>query len=136
MISRVGSLCVCVLVTHPCPTLCDPMDCSLSGSSCPRNSLSKNTGVGQPIPSPEDLPNPGIKPGSPHCRQILYRLSHQGKPELAVRYRNTSTFIYCSQKYDLDKSFQRSLWQNVKDFNVPFTLSRVKDAYHSMIYFQ
>ena len=29
--SRVGR--VCVLVTQSCPTLCDPMDCSLLGSS-------------------------------------------------------------------------------------------------------
>ena len=35
---------------------------------------------GEPIPSPGDLPNPGIKPGSPHCRRILYQLSHQGSP--------------------------------------------------------
>ena len=26
-----------------------------------------------PIPSPGDLPNPGIKPGFLHCRQILYQ---------------------------------------------------------------
>ena len=26
---------------------------------------------GLPFPSPGDLPNPGIKPRSPHCRQTL-----------------------------------------------------------------
>ena len=35
---------------------------------------------GQPLPSPGDLPYPGIKPGSPQCMWILYRLSHQGSP--------------------------------------------------------
>ena len=30
-----------------------------------------------PLASPGDLPDPGIKPGSPACRQILYCLSHQ-----------------------------------------------------------
>ena len=30
-----------------------------------------------PFPSPGDLPDPGVEPRSPHCRQILYRLSHQ-----------------------------------------------------------
>ena len=35
---------------------------------------------GLPFPSPGDLPNPGIKPRSPHCRQTLYHLSHQGSP--------------------------------------------------------
>ena len=32
---------------------------------------------GQPLPSPGDLPNPEITPGLPHCRWILYQLSHQ-----------------------------------------------------------
>ena len=34
---------------------------------------------GLPFPSP-DLPDPGIEPGSPACRQTLYPLSHQGSP--------------------------------------------------------
>ena len=33
---------------------------------------------GLPCPPPGDLPNPGIKPGFPHCRQTLYHLSYQG----------------------------------------------------------
>ena len=33
---------------------------------------------GLPFPSPGDIPNPGIKPGFLHCRQILCCLSHQG----------------------------------------------------------
>ena len=32
---------------------------------------------GQPFPSPGDLPNPGL----PHCRWILYQLSHQEAQE-------------------------------------------------------
>jgi len=32
-----------------------------------------------PFASPGDLPNPGIEPGLPYCRQILYHLSQQGK---------------------------------------------------------
>ena len=35
---------------------------------------------GLPFPSPRDLPNPGIEPGSPTSRQTLYHLSHQGSP--------------------------------------------------------
>ena len=31
-----------------------------------------------PFSSPRDLPDPGIKPGLPHCRQMLYHLRHQG----------------------------------------------------------
>ena len=35
---------------------------------------------GLPFPSPRDLPDPGTEPASPHCRQTLYHLSHQGNP--------------------------------------------------------
>ena len=35
---------------------------------------------GLPFPSPGNLPDPGIKPGLPHCRQTLFRLSLQGSP--------------------------------------------------------
>ena len=34
-----------VLVAWSCPTLCDPMDCSLPGSSVHGNSPGKNIGV-------------------------------------------------------------------------------------------
>ena len=32
---------------------------------------------GLPFPSPGDLPNPEMNPCLPHCRQMLYHLSHQ-----------------------------------------------------------
>ena len=59
-------------VAQLCPTLCDPMDCSLPGFSKQEN------WSGLPFPSPGDLPDPGIEPGScaleadaltsePHC---------------------------------------------------------------------
>ena len=35
---------------------------------------------GLPFPPPGDLPDPGIKPSSLHCRWILYLLSHPGSP--------------------------------------------------------
>ena len=35
---------------------------------------------GLPFPSPGDLPNPEIKPRSPHCRQILLPSEPPGKP--------------------------------------------------------
>jgi len=34
---------------------------------------------GLPLPSPEDLPNPGIKPRCPHCKQILLQSEPPGK---------------------------------------------------------
>ena len=40
---------------------------------------------GLPCPPPGDLPNQGSNPGLPHCRQILYQLSHQGSPGILER---------------------------------------------------
>ena len=37
---------------------------------------------GLPCPLPGDLPDQGLKSGFPHCRQILYHLSHQGSPRI------------------------------------------------------
>ena len=39
-------------------------------------------GKGYPLPSPGDLPNPGIKPGSLTLQAILYQLSHKGSPRV------------------------------------------------------
>ena len=53
-------------VVQLCPTLCDSMDCRLPGSSgnSPWSFSGKSTGVGLPFPSPGDLPDPGMEPGS------------------------------------------------------------------------
>ena len=40
---------------------------------------------GLPFPSRGDLPNPGIEPGLPHCRQMLCHLSHQGSSNLVTK---------------------------------------------------
>ena len=55
-----------VKVTQSCPTLCDPMDCSLPGSSVHRILQARILErVAGSLPSAGDLPNPGIEPRSP-----------------------------------------------------------------------
>ena len=49
---------------------------------CPWDSPGKNTGVGCHALLQGIFPAQGLNPGLPHCRQILYRLSHQGSPRL------------------------------------------------------
>ena len=39
---------------------------------------------GLPFPSPGDLPNPGIEPGSPALQADTYHLSHQGSLEIII----------------------------------------------------
>ena len=53
-----------VKVVHSWPILCDPLDCSLLGASALEFSRQEYWSR-QPFFSPEDLPNPGIEPGSP-----------------------------------------------------------------------
>ena len=70
------------LVAQLCPSLCDPMDCSLPGSSIHEDSPGKNTGVGCHALLQGIFPTQGLNPGLRHCRHIFYCLSHQGSPRI------------------------------------------------------
>ena len=60
--------------------LCNPMDCSLPGSSVHRDSPGRNTRVGCHALLWGIFPNQGSNPGLLHCRWIPYHPSHQGSP--------------------------------------------------------
>ena len=94
------------------PTLCNPKECSPPGFFVheisqagileneseshsvvsdslqphglysPWNSLDQNTGVGNFSFLQGSFPTQGLNPGLPHCRWILYQLSHKGSPWL------------------------------------------------------
>jgi len=49
---------------------------------CPWNSPCQNTGVGSLSLLQGTFPTQGSNPGLPHCRWILYQLSHKGSPDL------------------------------------------------------
>ena len=44
------------------------------------NSLGQNTGVGSLSLLQGFFPTQGLNPGLPHCRRIVYQLSHMGSP--------------------------------------------------------
>ena len=46
------------------------------------NSPGQDTGVGSLSLLQGIFPTQGLNPGLPHCRQILYQLSHQGSPRI------------------------------------------------------
>ena len=73
---------VLCLVDQSRPTLCKPMDCSPQGSSVYGDSPGKNTGVGCHTLLQGTFQTQGSNPGLPHCRRILYHLSHQGSPRI------------------------------------------------------
>ena len=70
------------LVAQSCPTVCNPTDCSPPGSSVHGDSPGKNIGVGCHAFLQGIFPTKGLNPRLPHCRQILYHLSHQGSPKI------------------------------------------------------
>ena len=63
---------------QPCPTLCDPMNCNLSGSSVHGFSRQEYWS-GLPFPSPGDLPDAGIEPGSPTLQENSLSFEPPGK---------------------------------------------------------
>ena len=62
--------------TQSCPVLWDPITVQS------RNSPGQNTGVGSLSLLQGLFPTQGSSSGLPHCRWILYQLTHQGSPWL------------------------------------------------------
>ena len=64
-------------VTQSCLILCNPIDCSLPGSSVLEDSPGENTGVDSHSLLQGIFPTQGSNPGPPQYKEILYHLSHQ-----------------------------------------------------------
>ena len=79
------------LVAQSCPTLCNPMDCSPPSSSVHEDSPGKNTGVGGHALLQVIFPTQGLNLGLPHCKWILYHLSHQGNSRIQEWVANPSS---------------------------------------------
>ena len=77
---------------------------------------------GLPLPSPGDLPDPGIKPGSPALQQTLYCLSHQGSPDWVKGcpniWWNISGHVWevvSRRDYEWESSSSLRAWREQKD---------------------
>ena len=66
------------------------------GLHSPWNSPGQNTGVGSLSLLQGIFPTKGSNPGLPHCRRILYQLSHKGSPTLIC---SLSRWIYQFWKF-------------------------------------
>ena len=71
-------------VLQSCLTLWDPMDYNLPGSSVCEDSPNENTEAGCHALLQGIFPNQGLNPVLPHCKQILYHLSHRGGPYVYI----------------------------------------------------
>jgi len=75
------------LVAKSCLTLCDFMDCCSPGPLSMRFLRPEYWSV-LPLPSPEDLPNPGMEPVSlvfPALEGRLFTTEPPGKPHVCTR---------------------------------------------------
>ena len=83
------------------------------GLYSPWNPPGQNTGVGNLSLLQGIFPTQGSNPGLPHCRQILYQLSHQGNPELyMLRLCNMNRF---------DTWYALRTFTSVKAMSIPVT---------------
>ena len=85
------------------------------GLYSPWNSPGQNTGVGSLSLLQGIFPTHGLNPGLPHCRQILYQLSHKGSPRIPnpgiehVLYLQLFFSTYCANATERKSSPLRTL---------------------------
>ena len=88
-----------MLITHSCPTLFNAMDCSLPGSSVHgilQASILEWIAISFSRGSSRPRDRSRV---SPHCRQILYLLSHQGNPSVCPSSNRKRTRLVCGHKH-------------------------------------
>ena len=95
-------MCVCVcLVTQLCPTLCNTMVWSPPGSSV-HAVLQARILEWVAIPFSRGIfSTQQLNLGLPHCRQILYHLSHQGSPGLDIGHIKSHRWGFIQPAYEL-----------------------------------
>jgi len=96
----------CWLLSHV-QLFCDPMDYSLPGSSV-HGVLQARMVEWVAIPFSRTSLNPGL----PYCRQILYRLSHQGNIIMII--------IFQGQEKQNNQFFKEKNYELIKIFGIKF----------------
>ena len=82
----------CGVCTQSCPILCDPIDCSLPGSSVFGISQARILGW-VAFPPPGDLPNPGIGPVSPALADRFFTTTSPGRPNVARYLHEKAAYV-------------------------------------------
>ena len=108
------------------------------GLYSPWNSPDQNTGVGSLSLLQGIFPTQGWNPGLPHCRQILYQLSHKGSSRKRVGSLSLLQGIFPTQEsiwgllhcrwilYQL--SYKRSPRGSIQEPYIPHTSSTIGSA--------
>ena len=99
-IRKLETLFFSVKVAQLCLTLCDPMDCSLPGSSVHGILQARILEWVFCSLLQEFFPTQGLNPGLQHCRRNLYCLDHQGSSLICK-----GSLLICSQEHSVICSF-------------------------------
>ena len=84
------------------------------GLYSPWNSPNWNIGVGSYSLLQGIVPTQGLNPGLPHCRQILYQLSHKWSPT----YKKTTVFLCTIKKWSENEMFKNAIYIRMKKSNI------------------
>ena len=107
----ISLFCPLCLVAQSYPILGDPRDCSPPGSSV-HGIFQEEYWSGLPFPSPGDLPDPGIKPGS-STLQVDFLLSEQPeKLRLGIYPEPYSSWTYNGNGFCLNYSLMITVFQD------------------------
>ena len=110
-------------VCQSCPTLCNPMDCSPSGSSVHGNFPGRNIGVDCHFFLQGIFLTQGSNLGLPSSRQILDHLTHRVRIAIIKKSTNSKcwrgygekgNFLYCQWECKLVESLWRTVWRFFK----------------------
>ena len=122
----------CCLVAKSCPTLYDPMDCSPPGSM---GFSRQENSIGQPFPSPANLPKPEIKPMSPAVQVDSLLLTHQGSPVGGSLYKKRYTLAFKKISLQIVKNFKAIYFKTLSSVQMytataSFSLRHPDDTSH------
>ena len=127
-------------VAQSCPTLYDPRDCSLPGSSVPGDSPGKNTRVGCYALLQGNLHNPGIKPRSPPLQAdsllsepLILLISHVSKVMLKILQARLQQYMN-QELPDVQPGFRKGKWTRDQIANIHWIIEKVKE-FQKNIYF-
>ena len=103
-----------MIITQSCPTLFDPGDCSLPGSSV-HGILQATTGVGCHSLLQGIFLIQGLNLGLLHCRQILYHLNHQESPSKWKSFRKRQNTYTDAEIWDRGREEEEKTYQSRRD---------------------
>ena len=126
--------CMCAKLLQSCPTLCDPTDCSPSGSSV-HGILQARILESVAMPSSRGLPDPGIEPTSHKSPALVGWIFTTSTTWEALRYTYIHIYIYKMCIYIYIFFFCIIFhWKLLQDIECSFLYYRVDPCWLSILY--